>query len=274
MKPILFCVLGLLLGSQAGAADYLVLEGSLSVHPMGSVAEDSCQRSYGFPDRLRMDDLNACGKGVSIEAVDDTLVCPVNDLASRGCFSLPAGQPMEIDDLQNLEPEVLHQWAELLVASSRSTTSGAKRLADTEKLEGFPVGTILKPGDELVITLPASDHARYSEFVLYQDESPTPVVRAATIEGQIRIPGHYLQYRSKYRWTVKEGGKTYTGSFDVAYEEDQQNFEAELEAITGYQTFPLETRRLVRAAKAREWQFTFDMVQAAQQIQQGGQGNE
>ncbi len=143
---------------------------------------------------------------------------------------------------------------------------GGKRLDDKESLTGFPTGSVLKPESALFITLQEKNKNTYSDFSLYNLKSQTPSFHTAKISKVIKIPSAYLQYGGEYRWQIKQNGKVFKGEFVVAYEDDQQAFEQELQSTPDYNTLSAGTKLLLRAIKAKEWQYSYDMDAAAKQL--------
>ncbi|WP_111493881.1 hypothetical protein [Marinobacter bohaiensis] len=260
-------VLAGLAAASSQALELVVIEGSVEL----TDPDAGCVRSAVFGDRIDTEDPLAgakgaqCASGASdpqVRAVDTlAILCEPGASDAENCVDLAAGDSKSLSELMAGEGDV-RGWLSYLVASVRATAFGGKRLDSGDRLEFFPSGSVLKPKRELVIRPDYEQHRQYSDFTLISESGDT-LYEQPVIDGAVRVPAEHFEFETDYAWTVRADGRTYQGEFAIAYAEDQALFQEELQAVEGYETLSPRMKALLQAAKAREWQYNFDMEQAA-----------
>lgn len=253
---------GLCVPITSNADTFVVVNGEVLAKYCGSEKTVSTGQRFSAPPT------GECGGRLNITAGDFSLVCLTE--GGSGCKTLEKGDELALADFGASNNDGKH-WANFLIASARTTSYGGKRLDAGEKLPGFPSGTILKPSGNWVVVPDGKETATYAAFRLFEADGKTLLVEVEPANGLIRLPGSVLEFEREYRWSVNRDGRVYQGSFNVAYEEDQTQFQSELQAVEGFQEYAPELQALIFAAKAREWQYNFDMEQAAQRYLAGGE---
>ena len=191
-------------------------------------------------------------------------------------FDLPSKEIIGRDEvMERLSPSSYEQAVlalKKLFFYESSAAQGGKRLDDQETLPELPGGILLMPHDELVVDLREQGDSQYRDFKLIAAGEQKTVFQLAHIDHAILIPAAALSFGEDYDWTMTKNGQQYRGTFAIAFQEDQQAFEDELMSIPNYEQLSPQGKLLIKAVKAKEWQYLFDMDAAARQLIDFGEG--
>jgi len=197
-------------------------------------------------------------------------VCATDTSQGAYCEELDKGQGFTYQELmakiKASDASSLQKALAAIFKYQVSVTSGSKRLDTKAVLQEFPTGSVLKPEKNLMVYLKPESGSSYTNFTLSELNSSKTLFSVAKAESTIQIPTQYLQYDHEYTWTVLLDGKPYRGEFIVSNRDDQHAFETELSSIPHYQTLTPQAKLLLKAVKAKEWQYSYDMNAAAEQV--------
>jgi len=265
MKNLLFFLVALFLVSSEAYAlnvELVVMEGSIKLIKNSNGKEDLGMGEFCCLPIEEIIKIKAGAKGAILSAMASN--------KTKTIIKIPENKSIEKKEIEKcISPSSTSQY----LASIRNffkprigAASGRKRLDDQENLPNFPKGTLLRPKGELVVRLDNWKETKFSNFLLSEAGRDQLLHSVSIVDGSLKIPASVLDFGKDYYWSVKKDGVLKKGQFAVAEAEDQEAFEEEIKSTQNYENLSTQGKLLLRAIKAKEWQYYFDMSIAANQI--------
>ena len=243
--------------------DLIVIDGSLAVKKGGKNAKELSAGEFFI---VNFDE----SPETKIQIMEPSIFSITEPNRHSVLIDLPSKEIIGRDEvMKRLSPSSYGQAVlalKKLFFYESSSAQGGKRLDDQETLPELPGGILLMPHDELVINLREQGDSQYRDFKLIAAGEQKTVFQLAHIDQAILIPAAALSFGEDYDWTMTKNGQQYRGTFAIAFQEDQQAFEDELMSIPNYEQLSPQGKLLIKAVKAKEWQYLFDMDAAARQL--------
>ncbi|MDD3475726.1 MAG: hypothetical protein PHI38_02550 [Sulfurimonas sp.] len=155
-----------------------------------------------------------------IEAIDDINICYISKL-SLGCKKIFGKESYTLDDIESnpINFKRLFSFSE-----NQKTSFGIKRFSKEMKDIGIPIGSIIKPNEDIKIELGKD----YSIELILEDDKSKIIEKKKFVDSAIVLNSKYFQYSKVYKVMAKIDGVQYEGSFDIMTKESEMDMEAEI----------------------------------------------
>ncbi|MDY0232783.1 MAG: hypothetical protein RBS11_02005 [Sulfurimonas sp.] len=141
-----------------------------------------------------------------IEALEDISICYFKNM-SMGCKKIFKSQSYEIG---SIDKKSLNFERLLSFSNNTKVSFGVKRFGNLTKETGMPVGSLLKPEENISIFF---DKNYSIELIISQNDKK--ILSCTSEKNFIEIEKKTLEYDKKYDWVLILDGVIHKGSFDI-----------------------------------------------------------
>ncbi|MFA7082914.1 MAG: hypothetical protein WC141_00095 [Arcobacteraceae bacterium] len=159
----------------------------------------------------------------NIEALEEVNICYFKNMA-MGCKKIFKGESYEVGstDKSSLNFDRL-----LSFNNNTKVSFGVKRFGSAPKDTGMPVGTLLKPNENIQIPL---DKSYAVKLVILNNNKE--VLNRSFEKDVIEISKDIFQYSKNYNWELHLDGVLHKGTFDVLDKPTQEELTQEFKELS------------------------------------------
>lgn len=158
-----------------------------------------------------------------IEAHGDIVICYFKN-TDIGCKKLFKG---DFYELGNTDKNSLSFERLLSFSNNTKVSFGVKRFGNDIKETGMPVGSLLKPDEDIKVLL---DKNYMIKLVILDNDKV--VLKYSSEDSIIVIPKNIFQYNKNFDWQIYLDGVLYKGSFDILEQSIHNEIEQEFNDLS------------------------------------------